>query len=106
MTAFGSLIRPITLISETVLPQPASPATPTISGVSMRKEMPPTARRRPRSVRKETLRSRTSSSGVCPSGEADAGVEGGIGDVHEGIGEDDEEGSVDDGCHDDRQIEI
>src|SRR5215469_1543410 len=106
MTALGSLISPITLISETVLPEPDSPTTPTISWVSMRKEIPPTARSRPCSVRKETVRSRTSRSGFCPSGEADAGVEGGIGDIHEGIGEDDEEGGVHDGRHDHRQVEV
>src|SRR5215469_2548646 len=106
MTALGSLISPITLISETVLPEPDSPTTPTISWVSMRKEMPATARSRPRSVRNETLRSRTSSRAFFSSGEADAGVEGGIGDIHEGIGEDDEEGGVHDGRHDHREVEV
>src|SRR5215472_1120071 len=96
----------MTLISETVLPEPDSPTTPTISWVSMRKEMPATARSSPRSVRKDTLRSRTSSSAGLSSGEADAGIEAGIGNIHDGIGDDDEEGGVDHGRHDDRQIEI
>src|ERR1700690_2900500 len=99
-------MRPITLICDTVLPEPDSPTTPTISWVSTRKEMPPTACSTPRSVRKETRRARTSSSGGWPSGEADAGVEGGIENVHESVGEDDEEGGVHHRRHDDGQVEI
>src|SRR5277367_2602443 len=104
ISAFGSVMSPITLISETVLPEPDSPTTPTISCVSTRKEMVSTARSKPRSVRKDTCRSCTSSSGPANrgssvSGEADAGIEGCVGNVHQGVGEDDEEGGVHHGHH-------
>src|SRR5271170_5608294 len=111
ITAFGSVMRPITLISDTVLPEPDSPTTPTISWLSMRNEIVSTAKSRPRSVRKRTRRSRTSSSGpsnwgTSTSVEADAGIEGCVGDVDKGVGEDDEEGGVHHGRHDDRQVEV
>src|ERR1700747_681092 len=102
----GSWIRPMTVISATVLPEPDSPTTPTISRGSMRKETPPTARSSPRSVRKETLRSRTSSKASLGLGKAHPGGEGGIGEVDHGIGRNDEERGVDDGRHDDRKIDV
>src|SRR5690348_16547275 len=97
----------MTLISETVLPEPDSPTTPTISRSPTRKETLSTARRRPRSVRKETERPFTSSSVLlAASGKTHPRVEGGVDNVDHRIGRHDEERSVDDGCHDDRKIEV
>src|SRR5438094_4309552 len=106
MTALGSLISPNTLIRETVLPEPDSPTTPTISRSPIWKEMLSTARTRPRSVRKETERPRTSRSVLTTaSAKAHPGIDGSINQVDHGIRAHDEEGRIDHGRHDDRQIE-
>ena len=62
--AFGSRIRRITASIETVLPEPDSPTIPTTSPAASESERPSTARTSPFSVRNETRRSCTSSSGV------------------------------------------
>src|ERR1700676_4799170 len=106
MTALGSLISPMTLISDTVFPEPDSPTTPRISRSPTRKEILSTARTGPRSVRKETERLRTSSrAGFSWLGNAHPGIEDGIEDVNQRIGGDHEERGVDHGCQDHRQIE-
>src|SRR5689334_15833238 len=109
ITAFGSLIRPTMLSSVTVLPQPDSPTTLTISCELMVKETPLTARTNPCWVRKETLRSFTSSRDIvpCPAAlsAAYAGVEDCIGHIHHEIRADHEERRVDDGGQDHREIQ-
>src|ERR1700733_9563734 len=96
MTALGSLISPMTLISETVLPEPDSPTTPTISRSPTLKETLSTARTSPRSVRKETERPLTSSRMLPPavllaaSGKTHPRVEGSVDDIDHRIGGDDE----------------
>src|SRR5262249_21316900 len=107
MAALGSLIRPMTLISETVLPDPDSPTTPTISRSPTWNDTLSTARTRPRSVRKETERPFTSSSGLFTvSGKTHPRVEGGIDDVDHGVRRHHEERGVNHRCHDDRQVEV
>src|SRR5262249_39747741 len=106
MTALGSLMRPMTLISETVFPDPDSPTTPTISRSPMLNETLSTARTGPRSVRKETERPFTSSSVVPTSGKAYPGIQGRIDEINDGIGANDEERGIDHGRHDHRQVEI
>ena len=62
--AFGSRISCMIDITVTLLPEPDSPTMPSTCPASSVNETPSTARTRPFSVRNETLRSRTSSSGV------------------------------------------
>src|SRR6266404_4156633 len=96
----------MTLISDTVFPEPDSPTTPTISRSPMRNEILSTARTRPRSVRNETERPRTSSRiFVSLSGKAHPGIDGSVNQIDHRIGGDDEEGGIDDGRHDHGQIE-
>src|SRR5207249_9344166 len=102
-TAFGSRIRRITAIIETVLPEPDSPTTPTTSPSATESERRTTARTIPFSVRNETLRSRTSSSG---SGTTDPRVEPRVDQIDERVREDDEERRIDHGGENHRQIEI
>src|SRR5438874_1667365 len=106
MTALGSLISPITLIRDTVLPEPDSPTTPMISRSPIWKETLSTARTRPRSVRNETERPRTSRRVLTSaSAKAHPRIDGGINQVDHGIRAHDEEGGIDHGRHDHRQIE-
>src|SRR5260370_39127957 len=96
----------MTLISDTVFPEPDSPTTPTISRSPMRNEILSTARTRPRSVRNETERPRTSSRIlVSLSGKAHPGIDGRVDQIDHGVGGDDEEGGIDHGRHDYLQIE-
>src|ERR1044071_1223108 len=106
MTALGSLISPITLISDTVLPEPDSPTTPIISRSPIWKETLSTARTRPRSVRNETERPRTSSRVLSSaSAKAHPGIDGGINQVDHSVRAYDEEGGIDYSRHDHRQVE-
>src|SRR6266568_913436 len=112
--AFGSLISRITDIMVTLLPDPDSPTMPSVSPSDRVSDTPSTALTRPSSVRKETLRSRTSSSGSpvmappsCgPSCGPDPRIEPGVADVDEGVGQHDEERPVHHGGHDRRQVEV
>src|SRR6185295_18990438 len=89
ITALGSLINPTTLSRVTVLPQPDSPTTLTISWLLIVKDTPETARTRPCWVRNETARSFTSSRGTVPYSTAlstaDAGIEDCISHIHHEI---------------------
>ena len=78
--AFGSMISRITDIIVTLLPEPDSPTMPSVSPSDTENETPSTARTRPSSVLKLTLRLFTSSSGSLmsltnrpPSGRHQAG---------------------------------
>src|SRR5262245_7479863 len=93
----------MTVSIETVLPEPDSPTMPSTSPRAIEKESPSTARTRPFSVRKETWRSRTSSSG---SDTAHTGVEQRVHQVDDGVEDHHEEGGVDDGGHDHGQVEV
>src|SRR4051812_40695775 len=96
-TAFGSRIRRMIESAVTLLPDPDSPTIPSTSPARRLKLSPSTARRTPSSVRNETWRSRTSTSGgsVGPSSaNAHPGVEQGVDDVNHGVRDDDEEGRV------------
>src|SRR5512141_160115 len=117
MIAFGSRIRRITAIIETVLPEPDSPTIPSTSPRAIEKERPSTAWTTPSSVRNETRRSRTSRSGAGPlsgcvgpscvvSGMAHPRVEQGVDEVDDGVRQHDEEGRVHDRGHDHRQVEV
>src|SRR5437763_2728960 len=96
----------------TLLPEPDSPTMPSVSPSDRMSDTPSTALTRPSSVRKETLRSRTSSSGsavmaaVPPSCRPDPRVEPGVADVDDGVGQHDEEGPVNHGGYDRRQVEV
>ena len=57
MVAFAALVRPITVSIETLLPDPDSPTTPSISPESTENETPSTAFTTPSSVAKRTRRS-------------------------------------------------
>src|SRR5690349_2328716 len=93
----------------TLLPEPDSPTIPSTSPWPSVNETPSTARTIPSSVLKDTLRSRTSRRGgavaVIGSGRPDPGVEPRVDDVHERVGDRDEERPVDHRRHDDRQVE-
>ena len=65
--ALGSLIRRITDIIVTLLPDPDSPTIPSTSPGETENETPSTAPTLPASVRKVTCKSRTSSSGSVTS---------------------------------------
>src|SRR3954451_16436841 len=93
----------ITVNIATVLPEPDSPTMPSTSPRAIENDTPSTARTSPLSVLKETLRSRTSSSG---SGMTDARVEQRVDEVDGSVDDDDEEGGVHDRRHDHRQIEL
>src|SRR3954447_26320656 len=93
----------ITVNIATVLPEPDSPTMPRTSPSAIENDTPSTARTRPLSVLKETLRSRTSSNG---SGMADARVEQRVDEIDRGVDDDDEERGVDDRCEDHRQVEV
>src|SRR3954449_11022174 len=80
----------MTVRLETLFPEPDSPTMPSALPRSTVYEMPSTAFTTPSSVSKWTRRSLTSSSG---SGIGDARVDEGIQDVHDQVGEDDEEGA-------------
>src|SRR4051812_4415188 len=99
----------MTLIIETLLPEPDSPTIPTTSPGFTVNETPSTARTSPSSVRNDTRRSLTSSSGSAMAQHlldgTDARVEERIHHVHQRVCDDDEEGAVDDRRHDHREIE-
>src|SRR5260370_11019062 len=100
-------MRPMIAIAVTLLPEPDSPTIPTISPGLTVKETPSTARTTPSSVRNETWRSRTSSSGVAgDSGNPHAGVEPRIEDVDDRIRSDDAACCVHDRGDDDRKDEV
>src|SRR4051795_818423 len=103
-TAFGSRISRMMDITVTLLPDPDSPTMPSTSPGEMSNETPSTARTSPSSVRKETRRSRTSSSGA--SANAHARIEDAVDDVDDGVGHDDEERRVHDRRHDHGQVEV
>ena len=63
MRAFGSVMSRITDIMVTLLPEPDSPTMPSVSPSARVRDTPSTAWTVPSSVRNETLRLRTSSSG-------------------------------------------
>src|SRR4249919_1483071 len=100
------MISRITDIMVTLLPEPDSPTMPSTSPLATSIETPSTARSTPSSVRNETLRSLMSRSFSLTgwSGQPDPRVEPGVGDIHQRVGEDDEERAVDHGRHDHRQI--
>src|SRR5436309_13896507 len=107
---FGSAISRITDIIVTLFPDPDSPTIPTTSPSPTVNEPPPTARTIPSSVRNETCRSLTSSSGSEGiSGptlrRADARVEPRVEEVDERARKRAEEGAVDHRRHDHRQVE-
>src|SRR5215472_13457077 len=105
--ALGSTISRITDIIVTLLPEPDSPTMPSVSPSATVKDTPSTALTTPSSVRKLTLRLRTSSSGSAittpPSGRPHSRIERGIRDVHQGVRHHDEERPVDHCRHDRRQ---
>src|ERR1700755_1113479 len=107
--AFGSLMSRRTDIIVTLLPDPDSPTIPSTSRRPSVKETPSTACTTPSSVLKDTLRSRTSSSGgsadVTRLRRADPRVEARVEDVGERGGDRDEDRPVDDRPHDPRQVE-
>src|SRR3954471_21994949 len=103
-TAFGSRIRRMIDMTVTLLPDPDSPTMPSTSPGAMSNETPSTARTSPSSVRKETRRSRTSSSGA--SANAHARIEEAVDDVDDRVRDDDEERRVHDGRHDHGQVEV
>src|SRR5262245_3838697 len=104
--AFGSLISCMTDIIVTLLPEPDSPTMPSTSPSSTVSETPSTAFTTPSSVRKLTWRSLTSSRAIDGSlGGADPRVEPCVQNVDDRVREHDEDGAVDDGGHDHRQIE-
>src|SRR5690348_16509905 len=105
---FGSLIRRRTDIIVTLLPEPDSPTIPSTSPCARLKETPSTALTTPSSVRNWTLRSLTSSSGSAISASlrrANPRVETRVEDVDGRVGDRNEEGAVDHGRHDHRQVE-
>src|SRR5215831_19081217 len=109
--ALGSMIKRITDIIVTLLPDPDSPTMPSVSPSDTVNETPSTALTTPSSVRKLTLRLRTSSSGSAitapsPSRGPHSRIERGVGDVDHRVREHDEEGAVDHGGHDHREIQV
>src|ERR1700710_2382989 len=108
MIAFGSVISRITAREVMLLPEPDSPTMLRISRAPTLKEISSMMRMTPFSERKDTERLRTSSS-VSAGAEGSAGiaharVEPGIGDIDDGICDDDEERRIHHGRHDERQI--
>src|SRR5205807_6504663 len=105
---FGSLISRNSDIIVTLFPEPDSPTIPSTSPFASVKDTPSTAFTTPSSVRKETLRSFTSSSvsamGLILCG-PNSRVEPCVHDVDESVRDRDEEGPVDHGRHDHRQVE-
>src|SRR3984885_12307276 len=93
----------MSVIIETLLPEPDSPTMPSTSPWATVKERPSTAVTMPRRVRKRTVRSRTSRIG---SGTAHPGVDGGVNDVDQHVGEHDEERRVQHAGHDHREVEV
>src|SRR6185295_14974108 len=90
----------------TVFPDPDSPTIPSTSPAVTVSERLSTACTRPSSVLKETLRSRTSSSGVAKSDNTHPRIEPRVQEVDQRIRDDDEERRVHDGCHDQRKVEV
>src|SRR5438874_1232502 len=103
ITAFGSRIKPITAIIETVLPEPDSPTIPTTSPSASDRESPSTARTTPFSVRNETERSHTSSNA---SGMPHPRVEQRVHEIDERVREHDEESGVHHRREDHGQVEV
>src|ERR1700704_2329929 len=103
MCAFDCRVSPITVRLDTLLPEPDSPTIPSASPARTSYEMPSTAFTRPSSVWKCTYRSRTVSSG---SGIFHARVDERIEDVDDQVGDDDEEGTDQDGALDHRQVRV
>src|SRR6266568_1943728 len=101
--ALGSLMSRMSVIIETLLPEPDSPTIPSTSPSSTVKDRPSTAVTVPRRVRKRTVRSRTSRNG---SGTAHPRVNGGVDDVDHRVGEHDEERRVQHAAHDHREVEV
>src|SRR5215470_11802493 len=114
--ALGSMIRRITDIIVTLLPDPDSPTMPRVSPSETVNDTPSTALTTPSSVRKLTRRSRTSSSGsfmtpppsscIGPSCRPHPRVERRVGDVYQRVRQHDEERAVDHGGHDHRKIQV
>src|SRR3954463_14769926 len=103
MRAFFWRVRPITVRLDTLLPEPDSPTMPSAWPLFTSYEMPSTAFTRPSSVSKCTYRSRTVSSG---SGIFHARVDEGIEDVHDQVGDDDEERADQHRALDHRQVGV
>src|SRR4051812_36711449 len=89
----------------TDLPQPDSPTMARTSPARSSNDTPSTARTTPSSVAKDTPRSSTVRSGSVSDIEADAGVEVGVGDVHQRREQHDEAGRVERRAHDGREVE-
>src|SRR5664280_188156 len=92
----------------TLLPEPDSPTMPRTSFAPTSKESPSTARNGPWRVAKVTQRSRTLRTGSVgvASDNAHPRIEQSVDDVNDGARQDDEEGPVHDGAHDDGQVEV
>src|SRR6476469_5098713 len=115
MRALLERVRPMIVCAVTLLPEPDSPTIATTSPGERSNDTPWTACRRPPSVAKETERSRTDSRGapLIPSAPCSLGrlpephprVELGVGDVDQGVEEDDEEGAEQGDRHQRRQVE-
>src|SRR5947208_6867918 len=128
MMACFLLMRPMVVSMDTLLPEPDSPTIPRVSPGEMENETPSTALTRPSSVGKCTFRFLTSNSGSATSAPprrgtaahskrmegrskagsrvADPGVEVGVDDVHQEVGEHDEEGRQERGGLDCRQVGV
>src|ERR1700716_3600640 len=103
IVAFGTRISRITASIETVFPDPDSPTIPTTSPSPIESERPSTAETTPSSVRNETVRSLTSSSG---SGMPDPRVEQRVDEIDDGVREYDEKRGVDHGREDHWQVKV
>ena len=111
-------MRPSRLIIETLFPDPDSPTTPSTSPGATEKDKPSTASAVPRRLRKLTRRSCTWSKGSGAGGEAtlapdpwgsdmaDPRVKGCVHQVDQRVREHDEEGGVEHGSQDHRQVEV
>ncbi len=112
MRELGERVRPMIVCAVTLLPEPDSP---TIASTSPALELEGDAvdrLQRPSSVAKPTRRSSTSSSGragaqLAPAGpQPDPRIEVGVGDVDQGVEEDDEEGAEEGHRHDRGEVEV
>src|SRR3954451_2700724 len=102
-TQFGSRMSFRMLIIETLLPDPDSPTIARSSPACRVNDSPSTACTVPWRERNETRRPSTSSRG---SGISHPGLEDGVEQVDDGVGQDDEERRVEDATHDHRKVDV
>src|SRR5262245_18354398 len=105
--ALGSRISRITASMATVFPAPDTTRMPSTAPAGIVSDSLSTASTMPSSVRNETWRSRTSSSGVtASSANAHPRVEPGVQEIDQRVGHHHEEGGVQHAGHDHGKVEV